>query len=76
MPEVPRIKASEAIGAFLKAGFQQVRKRGSHLILKKEGHRLLLSVPCHRGKILGLGLLDSLIDASGLTREEFIALLD
>ena len=75
MPEIPRITASEAIKAFEQAGFRVVRKRGSHRILKKDGHRFRLSIPDHGSKTIGLGLLDSQIEAAGLTREEFIALL-
>lgn len=76
MPEVPRVTASEAIDAFEKAGFEVVRKKGSHRMMKKPGHRYTLSIPDHGNKPLGTGLLDSQIDAAGLTREQFIALLD
>ena len=46
---------------------------GSHCILKKDGHPLRLVIPMH--KELGIGLFKSLIAASGLTEEEFIAKL-
>ena len=76
MPEAPRITAAEAINAFEKVGFVVVRKRGSHRILTKDGHRYTLSIPDHGRKCIGVGLLNSQIEAAGLTREEFIALLD
>ncbi len=75
MPRVPRISGVEAIRAFGKVGFRQDRQRSSHCILKKDGHRYVLSVPVHSGKTLGVGLLKSLIDAAGLTVEQFTALL-
>ncbi len=76
MPELPRTTGSEAIAAFEKAGFEVVRKRGSHRMMKKSGHRYTLSIPDHGKKPLGTGLLDTQIGVAGLTREEFISLLD
>ncbi len=75
MPKVPRISGRDAIRAFSKSGFREVRTNGSHHILKKVGHAYLLSVPVHKGKTIGAGLLKSQIDAAGLTVEEFIQLL-
>ena len=75
MPKIPRISAQEAIRAFTKSGYRQVRTNGSHCILKKDGHPYLLSIPLHGRKAIGLGLLKSQIEAAGLTLEEFIDLL-
>jgi predicted RNA binding protein YcfA (HicA-like mRNA interferase family) len=75
MPSVPRITGAEAKKAFGKAGFLQDRMKDSHCILKKPGHKYILSIPMHGNKILGLGLLKSQIDAAGLTVEQFNALL-
>ncbi len=75
MPKVPRISGTDAIRAFGKAGFQEVRTNGSHHILKKAGHPYLLSIPVHKGKTVGVGLLKSQIEAAGLTVEAFLKLL-
>jgi predicted RNA binding protein YcfA (HicA-like mRNA interferase family) len=75
MPKVPRITGTDAVRAFAKAGFRHERTNGSHYILKKEGHPYLLSIPMHRGRTVGTGLLKSQIEAAGLTVEEFIGLL-
>lgn len=75
MPSVPRITGAEAKRAFEKVGFHQERMRGSHCIMKKDGHPYHLSIPMHAGKTLGPGLLKSLIEAAGLTVEQFIDLL-
>ena len=48
MPELPRISGAEAIKAFRRAGFEKKRQRGSHVVLKKEGFPMLLSVPLHK----------------------------
>ena len=36
MPELRRVSGRDAIRALEKLGFQQVRQRGSHVILKKQ----------------------------------------
>ncbi|MGB9133328.1 MAG: type II toxin-antitoxin system HicA family toxin [Methanosarcina sp.] len=63
----------QAIKAFSKAGWFHHRQVGSHFVLRKEGSKITLTVPKH--KELKPGLLRNLIKASGLTVEEFEALL-
>ncbi|MBV6621976.1 MAG: type II toxin-antitoxin system HicA family toxin [Rivularia sp. (in: Bacteria)] len=36
MPKLPRVKAEEVIRALERLGFEQVRQRGSHVIMKKQ----------------------------------------
>jgi len=75
MSKVPRITGEEAVRAFGRAGFALDRISGSHHILKRKGHPLRLSIPVHRGKNVGKGLLASQIEAAGLTLDEFLELL-
>ena len=74
MPPLPTLSGREVVKIFGKDGWVQVRQRGSHMILVKEGHIATLSVPDH--KEIAKGTLRSLIRASGLTVEEFIVLKD
>jgi predicted RNA binding protein YcfA (HicA-like mRNA interferase family) len=77
MPKLPTITGKQAIKAFAGDGFVLDRiSKSSHHILKKPGHRLLLTVPVHAGEILKPGTLRSLIANAGLTVERFIELLD
>ncbi len=46
---------------------------GSHYVLVKEGSNVHLSVPVHRGKDLGIGLLKKLIEKAGLNNEQYVA---
>ena len=69
MSELPQVSGKEAIKAFGKLGFHIVRQRGSHIILKKDGFPILLSVPLHDE--LKKGTLRSLIRDAGLTVDEF-----
>ena len=73
MGSLANISGKEAVRAFCKAGWQQQGQVGSHLMLTKPGVRANLSVPQH--KELAVGTLRSLIRASGLTVDDFLALL-
>ena len=63
----------KAIKAFSKAGWVPHRQVGSHVVLRKEGSKVTLSIPKH--KELKLGLLRHLIKAAELTVDEFEGLL-
>jgi len=72
MPSLPRLSGRAVVKAFGRDGWAQARQKGSHIILVKEGSWATLSVPDHRE--IAPGTLRSLIRASGLTVEAFIAL--
>ena len=73
MPPLPVISGREATRAFERAGWQQVRQTGSHIILTKTGVAVTLSVPDHR--TLRRGTLRGLIRKSGVSVDEFVELL-
>jgi len=50
MPRAPRLTASDAERALLRAGFQLLRSKGSHRLYFRDGERVV--VPFHSGKIL------------------------
>lgn len=72
MPPLPVATSRQVIRALESAGFIFVRQRGSHRIYVsgKRG----VTIPVH-GKDLRPGTLKSIITQSGLSVEEFIALL-
>ena len=72
MPKLPALKAREVIRILERAGFYEVRQRGSHLQLKRGN--LLVTVPVHSGD-LNPTTLRSIIRQAGMTVEEFLALL-
>jgi predicted RNA binding protein YcfA (HicA-like mRNA interferase family) len=75
MPSLPSVSGRRAIRAFERAGFTVVRVRGSHYIMKRPGHPKVITVPVHGNTPIKAGTLRGLIADSGLTVEEFIALL-
>jgi predicted RNA binding protein YcfA (HicA-like mRNA interferase family) len=73
MPKLPVISGGKAIKTFSKAGWYPHRQVGSHVVLRKEGSRVTLSVPKH--KELKPSLLRKLIKDAGLSVEKFRGLL-
>ena len=74
MPPLPVVSGEAAIRAFERAGWKRARQKGSHVSLVKPGVNVNLSVPLHRE--LDRGILRKLIRLSGLSVEQFVALLE
>lgn len=71
MPKVPRISAKQALRAFRSLGFEVVRQRGSHMILKRGARGCVL--PNHDE--IKPGTLSSALKQAGVELEEFINVL-
>lgn len=74
MSNLPRVSGREVVKALARAGYEQDRQRGSHIILRQKEypHRRIV-VPDH--KEVAKGTLRSIIRLTGLTVDEFKALL-
>lgn len=72
MPKLPVLKPRQVMSALEKAGFRQVRQRGSHVQFKRGN--LLVTIPNHPGD-LNPSVLRSILRQSQMTQEEFLALL-
>ncbi len=72
MPKLRRVSGREAIRALEKLGFEQVRQRGSHVVLKRQMLEGAIGcvVPLHRE--LAIGTLRGISKQAGVTPEEFI----
>ena len=73
MAKLPVISGIAAVKAFSKDGWFVARQTGSHIIRVKAGSEVILSIPNHRE--LDRGTLRKLIKLTGLTVDEFVALL-
>ena len=74
MERLPRITAVEVVKALKRAGFFLARQSGSHKIFKnKAGKRV--TVPYHKGKIIHLKVLLSILRDAELSVEKFKELL-
>lgn len=74
MHRLPRVCGDKHVAAFKRAGWKVNHIEGSHYILTKEGSDVHLSIPVHKGKDLGIGLLKKLIAKAGLTNKEYLDL--
>ena len=68
MPKLPRISGQQAIKVFQQLGFEQVRQRGSHVVLRRDDKGCV--IPLH--KELALGTLRGAIRQAGVSPEEFL----
>ena len=72
MPKLPRVSGLEAIRVLEWLGFERVRQRGSHVVLKKQTPEGSIGcvVPLHRE--LAIGTLRGILRQAGVTPEEFM----
>ena len=71
MPKLPRVSGAEAVRALQRLGFEVVRERGSHIVMRREPSGCV--VPNHRE--LKTGTLAGVLRQAGVSAEEFIAAL-
>ena len=75
MAKLPRLSGKEVIKTLEKAGFVQIRQRGSHVFMAKENSegKIPTVVPMHNE--IDVGTLLEIIRQTKLTRDEFLSLL-
>lgn len=69
MPKLPVLSGAEVIGALKRLGFEQVRKRGSHVVLRRGEFGTV--VPLH--KVLKVGTLGGILRQAGVSADEIMA---
>lgn len=72
MPKLPVVSATKVLSVASKLGYEFVRQKGSHIIMKNKEEKLLV-IPNH--KALKKGTLLQIIKALGITKEQFMKLL-
>ena len=70
MRGLPVLSGREVTSAFERLGWEVARRRGSHIILVKQGHMATLSIPDHRE--VARGTLRRLISRAEITVEQFL----
>jgi len=69
------VKAEKVVKALSKLGFQTVRQKGSHLVMKHQDGRITV-IPIHSGEDLGRGILRQIAHDAKIRKEEFAKMLD
>jgi predicted RNA binding protein YcfA (HicA-like mRNA interferase family) len=72
MPKLRVLSADEVCRILQGHGFQVVRQRGSHIILRKESPTGSISVPVPNHSEIAKGTIKSIIAQSGVAVEEFM----
>lgn len=72
MSKLRRVSGKEALVALERLGFVQVRQRGSHVVMRKQGPPGAVGcvVPMH--KELAIGTLYNILKLAQVTVEEFV----
>lgn len=70
MPRLSPIKAIKLLKILHDIGFEEIRQKGSHLILQHPDGRETV-VPIHKGEEIGRGLLRKIIRDINLSPEKF-----
>jgi predicted RNA binding protein YcfA (HicA-like mRNA interferase family) len=69
------LPAKKVIRALEKIGFQKIRQKGSHLIMRHSDGRMTV-IPIHQGEDIGPGLLLEIIKDTKLSKKEFFDICD
>ena len=70
MPKLTPANANEVIRVLEKLGFNSIRQSGSHAIYHHPDGRWT-TVPMHKGKDLGKGILRKILKDAGISVTEF-----
>jgi predicted RNA binding protein YcfA (HicA-like mRNA interferase family) len=75
MPKLPSVSGDRVLRALKRAGFVELRQRGSHVSLEKRASDRVFKtvVPLHAE--LAKGTLSDILMQSGLSLQEFLELL-
>lgn len=75
MSKLRPVEAEIVIKALARIGFQPVRQRGSHIVMKHPDGRSTV-IPVHPGEELGRGMLMEIMSDVRLSKKEFLELLE
>lgn len=76
MSRLPELTGLDLIRALKRAGFEQIRQSGSHVILRHTADPTRRAVvPVHPGKTLPRGTLQAILRGARLTPDELRGLL-
>ena len=69
-PRTPRVTAAQAMRVLEQHGFEVVRQKGSHAIMRNEAGKRV-TVPVHAGRTLHPKVLASIMRDAGLNANDF-----
>ena len=74
-PKLPNITGTKILRVLKKAGFEEVRQKGSHLHMKREIDKKRVTIPIHKGKSIPTGTLHSILTDADISVKKLYELL-
>ena len=74
MTKTPRLTGGQVVERLRGAGFEVVRRRGSHVVMRHSDGRVTV-VPAHAGEILSKGTMSKIRRDIAVDRESFVLLM-
>ena len=71
MAKLRKLSGKEVCAILRNAGFEEVRRRGSHIVMQKKISQGTITVPVPDHREIRIGTLQSIIRQSGVQRDEF-----
>ena len=71
MGKLKVLSGQDVCRILLKAGFREVRRKGSHIVMQKKFENTTITIPVPDHKEIKRGTLMSIIRQSGIPRGEF-----
>jgi predicted RNA binding protein YcfA (HicA-like mRNA interferase family) len=71
LPKLRVLSGKDVCSILAKHGFQEVRRRGSHVVMQKKLPQTTITVPVPDHKEIRIGTLQSIIRQSGIPKTEF-----
>jgi len=71
LPKLRILSGKEVCSILAQHGFQEVRRRGSHVVMQKKLPQTTITVPVPDHKEIRIGTLQSIIRQSGIPKTEF-----
>jgi len=69
-PKLPRMTAKELISVLKRHDYELIRSKGSHQRFYNSRTKTGVTIPAHPGKIIGPGLLKSILKHAGLSLDD------
>jgi predicted RNA binding protein YcfA (HicA-like mRNA interferase family) len=71
LAKLRKLSGKEVCAILRNAGFEEVRRRGSHIVMQKNISQGTITVPVPDHREIRIGTLQSIIRQSGVQRDEF-----
>lgn len=76
MPKLPNISGKNLLKVLKKAGYSEVRKRGSHVFVEHESFERATVIPVHANEDLGKGILKSILNDLEISVDDLIEMIN